>query len=287
MAIANSGGVFPQGNFIKKVYADLALAEFLADFVVPQITNTDYEGEISGQGDTVIIRKPISIDVFSVGIGQDWPMQTNVQDDVTTMTIDYRDIFNVEFEDAQGKQVGGKFEAERARKAAYALGKNLETRVLNSLPAAAGGNFTISSLDSTNAHKGFVNADVVLTNANTPREGRWAVIDPTYAGFLGLGNLSQAYLTGDKQSPLRTGIAVPFPISGFAVYISTLLPANKALFGVKEAVSLAVQMNDTEILRSTKRKADIFRGEVLYGYKTLLPSGLVVGNITAYGNLLA
>ena len=43
-------------NFIPEVFSKLLQAKFYKQSVLPAISNTDYQGEISGQGDKVIIR---------------------------------------------------------------------------------------------------------------------------------------------------------------------------------------------------------------------------------------
>jgi hypothetical protein len=45
-----------QGGFIPEVFSKLLQAKFYKSSVLPAISNTDYEGEISGQGDKVHIR---------------------------------------------------------------------------------------------------------------------------------------------------------------------------------------------------------------------------------------
>ena len=44
-----------QGGFIPEVFSKLLQAKFYSSSVLPAISNTDYEGEISGQGDKVHI----------------------------------------------------------------------------------------------------------------------------------------------------------------------------------------------------------------------------------------
>ena len=51
-----STGASSEVNFIPEVFSKLMQAKFYKQSVLPAISNTDYEGEISGQGDKVIIR---------------------------------------------------------------------------------------------------------------------------------------------------------------------------------------------------------------------------------------
>ena len=51
-----STGTTSEVNFIPEVFSKLLQAKFYKTSVLPAISNTDYEGEISGQGDKVVIR---------------------------------------------------------------------------------------------------------------------------------------------------------------------------------------------------------------------------------------
>ena len=51
-----STGTTSEVNFIPEVFSKLLQAKFYKKSVLPAISNTDYQGEISGQGDKVIIR---------------------------------------------------------------------------------------------------------------------------------------------------------------------------------------------------------------------------------------
>ena len=51
-----STGATSEVNFIPEVFSKFLQAKFYSASVLPAISNTDYEGEISGQGDKVVIR---------------------------------------------------------------------------------------------------------------------------------------------------------------------------------------------------------------------------------------
>ena len=51
-----STGATSEVNFIPEVFSKLLQAKFYKKSILPAISNTDYEGEISGQGDKVVIR---------------------------------------------------------------------------------------------------------------------------------------------------------------------------------------------------------------------------------------
>lgn len=51
-----STGTTSEVNFIPTVFSKLLQAKFYKTSVLPAISNTDYEGEISSMGDKVVIR---------------------------------------------------------------------------------------------------------------------------------------------------------------------------------------------------------------------------------------
>ena len=51
-----STGANSEVNFIPEVFSKLLQSKFYSASVMPAISNTDYQGEISGQGDKVTIR---------------------------------------------------------------------------------------------------------------------------------------------------------------------------------------------------------------------------------------
>ena len=66
---ASGYGNLPNGNFSPIIYSKQVQLAFRKSTVVGDITNSDYFGEISGQGDTVrIIKEPeISVSAYARG----------------------------------------------------------------------------------------------------------------------------------------------------------------------------------------------------------------------------
>lgn len=58
-----STGATSEVNFIPEVFSKLLQAKFYSSSVLPAISNTDYEGEISGQGEKVVIRTVPTINI--------------------------------------------------------------------------------------------------------------------------------------------------------------------------------------------------------------------------------
>ena len=70
-----------QGNFVPDIFSKKLQLKFYAQTILDQISNTDYEGEISGQGSKVIIRTVPSVTV------SDYAGSVSYSD-VTTSTLE-------------------------------------------------------------------------------------------------------------------------------------------------------------------------------------------------------
>ena len=58
------------GAFIPTLWSGKLLAKFYQNTILSEICNTDYEGELSNQGDTVRIRTAPSISISDYTVGQ-------------------------------------------------------------------------------------------------------------------------------------------------------------------------------------------------------------------------
>lgn len=291
MAITRVGNILPNGNFIPKIWSKFMLATYLADNVVPQVTNHDYEGEIQNVGDTVGIRKEPDIEIFTGKRGEALKRQQSLADEAINLTIDYFDYFNVPVYDIDRVQTDINYAERIFGRAARNLGTVVERRVLQTVYASASSTVTQAALDATNVIKFFMQAKLALIQKNVPQdEGMlWAVIDPITAYFAGLSDLKYAHMTGEGSTSMRTGWAVDKPVAGFKVYISNNLLAtaglSHCLFGHMDAITFAAQINDNETIRDQTDFADLLRGKIVYGFKVQQPDALVHGNVTSFAAL--
>lgn len=119
-----------------------------------------------------------------------------------------------------------------------------------------------------------VDCGSVLDEQNVPEVGRWFVIPTWMAGLIKKSDIKDASLTGDNVSVLRNGrIGM---IDRFELFSSNLLNHSTtvyyhSLFGVKDAITFATQLTETESMRSPWSFADLVRGLQVYGYKVVKP----------------
>jgi len=259
--------------------------------VLSAITNTDYEGEIKKQGDTVIIRTIPSITVADYHIGQKLTYERPSSASIT-MTIDKGKSWAIELDDIVKVQTDlpllNKFTDDAAMQlkvgiesaffddstiysGMHAYNTGATAGVVSSGFVLGTDTSTYVEISSSNVLDYIIDCGSVLDEQNVPETGRWFVIPVWMAGLIKKSDIKDASLTGDGVSPLRNGrIGM---IDRFTLYSSNLLYNSSsvwyALFGTKDAISFATQLTETESLRSPDTFGDRVRGLQSYGYKVV------------------
>lgn len=291
------------GTFIPEIWSAKLVEKYYDGTVLTQITNTDYEGEISDYGDKVIIRTMPSVSIKSYEIGQE--LETEFPEGGTIeLLIDSGLYYQTALDDVIAKQQDINQMNLWAEDSSEQLKIELDTEVLAYLPsnvdaantgASAGvvsGNINLgtqaASLDTdrTNILDTLMFLGQALDEQNVPETGRFVVMPFWATTLLKLSDIKDASLTGDGTSPLRNGLVGR--IDRFMVYNSNLLPTGPAtgeqwqsviLAGHKDAATFATQMTKTETLRAQSTFGDIMRGLVVYGYRMIKPEAMAVAYI--------
>jgi hypothetical protein len=246
------------GAFIPTLWSGKLLAKFYQNTMLSEVTNTDYEGELKNQGDTVRIRlaPSISISDYTVGQSLSYEVPTPIFQD---MQVNKGKYFGVQVNDVLAYQSDMNLMNMFTEDAAKQLKISIENEVFfNSFvtegPAAANEGATAGRIsaaynlgtDTTpidqatpeNVLKCILRMSTVLDEQNVPEDGRFLVISPFDRHLLMQSNIAQAYFTGDQSSTIRTGkIGM---LDRFSVYVSNLLPrgeAGKALVAGLSATS--------------------------------------------------
>ena len=259
------------GSFIPQLWSNKLNAKFYANTMMTEIANTDWEGEIKNQGDTIRIRTAPSITIndyagagttltnevptpvyqdMQINKGKYFSVQVN---DVLAHQADM-DLMNMFTEDA-AKQLKIEIEDEcffnwyvtegavaanagataGARSAAFNLGTDT-TPVDQSTPA--------------NVLNTILAMSAVLDEQNVPESDRWLIMTPRDRNLLMQTDIAQAYFTGDNSSIVRTGkIGM---LDRFTVYVSNLLPhgeAGKALVSGQSATSSGAHLSSAKARR--------------------------------------
>ena len=246
------------GAFIPTLWSGKLLAKFYQNTMLSEVTNTDYEGELKNQGDTVRIRlaPSISISDYTVGQSLSYEVPTPIFQD---MQVNKGKYFGVQVNDVLAYQSDIALMNMFTEDAAKQLKIAIENEVFfNSFvtegPAAANEGATAGKIsaaynlgtDTTpidqatpeNVLKAILRMSTVLDEQNVPEDGRFLIISPYDRQLLMQSSIAQAYFTGDQASTIRTGkIGM---LDRFSVYVSNLLPrgeAGKALVAGLSATS--------------------------------------------------
>ena len=270
-----------QGGFIPEVFSKLLQAKFYKTSVLPAISNTDYEGEISGQGDKVHIRTVPNVTVADY-------TGTVSYADLTTSTvellIDQAKSYAFKIDDVLSAQGDIDMLAEASKDAAEQMRIAVETDVLANVVTGATTIGAQTTITSSNILANILDIAKDLDELNIPEEGRFIVLPPSMISLLKQSELRQAYLTGDATSPLRNGQVGQ--VDRFTVFQSNMLytPSTgtdatytHVLAGHPKAITFASQFTNTETVRLESTFGDGVRGLKVYGRKVVTPDCLAVG----------
>lgn len=270
-----------QQAFFPEIFSKLLQAKFYKESVLPAISNTSYEGEITSMGDKVNIRTvpAITINDYTGSITTQALSSSTVE-----LLIDQAKYYSFDLDDIQSTQSDIDLMEEASNDAAEQMRIAVETAVLASVVSGA---TTIESSTTTitasNILASILTASKTLDELNIPEEGRFIVMSPEFISLLKQSELRQAYLTGDSTSPLRNGkVGV---VDRFTVYQSNMLYADTSgatngatnvLAGHPKAITFASQFTNNETVRLESKFGSAVRGLKIYGSKVVTPDALYV-----------
>ena len=326
--IAGSGttpALYPSGStantlqatgFIPQIWSGKLVEKFYAATVLSAISNTDYEGEIKNQGDTVKIRTKPTITIRDYLADGDLAVERPAGS-VLDLNIDQGKYFNLILDDVMDIQsdlnlmsmwaddaseqfkitvdtavlkgiVGGAVAANKGLYAGAITGNGSSAGIslgvtgtpLVTTPAAASGKVDILDL--------ILRMGQVLDEQNIPETGRWIVLPTWAATMIKKSELRQAYLSGDGVSMLRNGRLGM--VDRFTIYSSNLLPAGTAgglaageyaiFAGHAHGLTFASQFTKIETIRSERTFGNLLRGLQVYGYKVVDGKALTQAIVT-------
>jgi hypothetical protein len=245
-----------------------------------QIANTNWEGEIKGQGSKVQIRVRPTISVGDYSVNSNVTYQS-LQDDKIELLIDKAKYFAFKLDDVDAAQSDIAILNEATQDAAIQMKIAVETQVFGSVYADATNSLSTLTMDKTNVLDWIIDAEVKLDEDNVPTNNRFVIIPPKAAGYIQKSDLKNASITGDTKSVLRGGMwnGRLGEIAGFTVYVSNCLASSGTTFqcfaGQKDAITFASQITKTETVRLQDTFGDAVRGLTVYGFKVVKPEGLV------------
>jgi hypothetical protein len=246
------------GAFIPTLWSGKLLAKFYQNTMLAEVTNTDYEGELKNQGDTVRIRTAPSISISDYTVGQtlNYEVPTPIFQD---MQVNQGKYFGVQVNDVLAYQsdmaLMNMFTDDAAKQMKIAIENEVffnsfvtegpdaanEGATAGAISAAYNLGTDLAPIDQStpeNVLNCILRMATALDEQNVPEDGRFLIMSPYDRHLLMQSNIAQAYFTGDQSSTIRTGkIGM---LDRFTVYVSNLLPKGttaKALVPGLTAVS--------------------------------------------------
>lgn len=231
------------GKFIPSVWSSKLNAKFYAASVFGEISNTDYQGEISSMGDKVYINTAPTLTVSNYSAGATLSYQVPTPD-MQELVIDKGKYAAFQINDVLEYQAKPNlmdmFAADAAEQMRIAIDS---TVVYNTIFGGAAANKGATAgvksalynmgtdaapvaLTASNVVQKVLEMASILDEQNVPESERFLVIDPATRALLFQSDLAKAYITGDSTSPVRNGKVGT--IDRFTVYVSNQLPKAAA-----------------------------------------------------------
>jgi hypothetical protein len=285
-------------RYVPALYSGKLLVKFYAETVLSSIANTDYEGEISQQGDTVYIRSVPDIQITDhvkggavtydqpksestsllIDKGKKWAFATDYIDKAQTDIKDYTERWTTD----AAKQL--KIAIDRDVLGNVYVDAHADNQGTTAGAVAAdidlGAPASPLAISKATVLEKIVDLGQVLDEQNVPEEGRFLVAPPWFCSLIKKSELRDASLSGDPQSILRNGrIGM---VDTFTIYKSNLLETTSdtghtvtnMIFGTKDALTFASQLTENENLKNPFGFGWLFRGLQVYGYQVIKPEAL-------------
>lgn len=287
MAFPQSAGYnnLPNGSFSPVNYSKKVLLILKKKAVYDLVTNTEFEGEVNQQGDTVkIIQQPL-VTVANYTRGQQLTVQ-NLTDQDISLVVDQGKYYAFPMDDIELKQEHVSFENMAADSAAYSLRDAIDVDILSTINSGVS---TTTALGAVNVGFGptntytpmdFMSANGrLLDEQNVPEEDRWYIGSPRFYEYLRRedSKVIDAMVMGTSSSAARDPrLFMSLNLHGFTMLKSNNLPTSGTvmLAGHKQATATATSILESEMIRNPSSFGNIYRGLVVYGRKVIRPKAL-------------
>lgn len=312
MATANTFPVPPgvrgigESGYIPTMNSKKLLANLWDELFLTEITNTDYQEDIKGMGDSVNIR---GIPAFTIhddlADGVNLPFETPYVAP-QTLLIDKAQDWAFKTGMVQAKQTDIKdYQTRWMSEAMRYLQQRLEVRVLAYMVTGAhaansGASSGAKSADielgtsggtaveiaKTNVIERLADMAQVLDEQNVRQDGRFAVIPPWFVNRTVISDVSDAAKMGDGKSIVRASNGRLGSLCGFTLYASNNLPTTTDSggatctyipFGHSMATTYAMQITDNWVRKDPMANGvNLYSGRLVYGRKVVKPEALGV-----------
>lgn len=285
------------GTFIPEIWSSKLIEKFYLTTVLAAISNTDYEGEIKGQGDLVKIRTVPTLTINDYTAGQTLTNQRPTSS-VVELLIDKGKYWSAIADDVMAVQsdieMMNKWATDASEQMKIAVDRDVLGTIIPSFSAynrgATAGKLSTNinlgvtgtplALTKVNIIDTLVDLNEVLSQQNIPEQGRFFVLPFWANSLLKKSDIKDASMSGDGVSVMRNGRVGM--IDGTTIYVSNNMAhvtdgansCSNIIAGHTNGLTFASQLVKTETLRAESTFGDIMRGLQVYGYKVIDPTCL-------------
>lgn len=269
-------------SFIPTIWSARLLMHLDNALVAKNFFNTDYEGEIRDQGDTVRINQIGNISIFKYVRNTDMTPPEELSTAAQDLIIDQADAFNFQIDDIDAVQMRVPLMDRAMQRSAYALAEKQDTFLFNTLATAVPttnkvGSVTIASPDEM--YELLVHLRTIMVKNNVPSIGRRVAVPPEAVAMLLKDDRFVGTGGTNAEGTLQSGFVGR--AAGFFIFeVNTTPGGNTIIAGHDLASTFASQIVKTEAYRMEKRFADGLKGLSVYGAKTLIPEALASAVVT-------
>lgn len=265
-------------TFIPTLWSARLISALEKNHVATSLVNRDYEGMITGQGDTVKINRLGKISVKTYTKNTDIASPDDLTTTDATLQINQAKYFNFQVDDVDAVQSAGNLIDEAMENASYELVDVSDQYILATMSAGADTNNVIAktALTAQNIYEKIVALRTIMDKNNIPTAGRSLTIPPEAYALLLLDKRFTEGGGAQAEDTVRNGFVGK--VAGFDVFESNNVPVSGAGTGsdpyvydiiasVKSATTYAEQIVSTEAYRMESRFADAVKGLHVYGAK--------------------
>lgn len=265
---------------IPTIVGDAILESLRENLVYSQMFNEDYLGDVA-PGNAVKIPAIGSVTVDDYTEYTDMSDQ-EAADSSQTMNIDQQKFFSIVLDDIDAAMSKPAIMAAYAREASHQMQATIDT-FLGSTLADDG---TLTSDLGTDVSPIEINSSNVgstlrlmarkLDDALVPRQGRYVIVPPWF-----LEDLVAADIVDNTSNSAVIANSMVARYAGFDVLLSHQVPndagdAWKIVAGTNQSATMALAINQTEMLRHPTQFADKMRGLAVYGARVTRPATVAV-----------
>lgn len=253
-------------NFIPEVWAARILNTLEKIHVLGAVANRNYEGQITGFGDTVKIQS-IGAIATAAYTRASTITPAALNDMQLKLLIDQARSFAFFIDDIDKAQGNPAVMEMAMKKAAYAL-KDVADAYLAGLYAQAGATLSNTDIAASNVIDWILSIGEKLDDNNVPSDGRFLILPPSLST-----KLVKARVVTETQNSQILDNGIITRALGFTLYKSNNLTKvgnyTNVLAGTADGLSFAEQLVKLEGYRPEGKFADAVKGLHVYGGKVV------------------